>query len=524
MSYKGHDLDLRPSRAGLPREEAGAEARRPGSPWNRPTLPSSEPIAVDNVVLDCCNGAHDVARFHGAREVRPEHLLHALTRVAAAAAGLEEPGIRIDQLRRLTAMTIAAEAPDASADAASAPVASPAFEDILRRAADEASRRQSPATIQDVVRALLSRAPESPAAAMLLQAASDPQRLVRWRDDTGRPTFGAAATALDPADEYKVLAPAVADAVLRRLGALEAAFQSLHASIAADRTAMGDLLRELRAELVALRASRPSAADGTQRLAFEGALEARLGDLGRAVTALSERSAALDKLVASNPWEEMRARVEAVEGRVSAESLAAASGTLAGTVSERLGQAEAGLQRLREETERHWNAASERQQALEASVHAGLEKAEEARRAHERDLGEIYEALLKLGTNQHALGDNFTTWRAETSGDLSIISARLEQLDNAALDMLSRLSAEVHSLLRGNGAEGSRLGDGFKRWLYGTSNILATGWRSHTASTRDERAPLGGEPVPPRDEPGPLSEAPALPPEKARPPSEDTKS
>ena len=72
MSYRGHDLDLRPQRAGPPREETIRATPRP----------SREPIAVDQATLDCCNAAFDLARAHGAREVRLEHLLHALARVS----------------------------------------------------------------------------------------------------------------------------------------------------------------------------------------------------------------------------------------------------------------------------------------------------------------------------------------------------------------------------------------------------------------------------------------------------------
>ena len=43
------------------------------------------PIPVDATVLSCCNGAYDAALFHGAREVRPEHLPMELAAEAPAA-------------------------------------------------------------------------------------------------------------------------------------------------------------------------------------------------------------------------------------------------------------------------------------------------------------------------------------------------------------------------------------------------------------------------------------------------------
>jgi hypothetical protein len=400
MSYKGDDLDLRPAPAGLTHEGASRAAATSAQP-------SREPIAVDQAVHDCCNAAYDVAHVHGAREVRLEHLLYALTRVAAARSALAELGIRTEQLRRATAMTIADE-PSASADADGSPVASRPFEDVLRRAAALASKRQSAATLPDVLRATL----DSPAAMLVTQAASDPQKLMRWREEPARHTITTmAASTVQPA-------PAVTEAVLDRLGALEASVKSLQANLAADRIALSEVLRELRTELTALRTSR---AGGGESVADAGALS--------------------------------------------------------GAVADRLVQTEASLQQLREETQQHWATARERQQALEASVRAQVEKADASLKGHHDDLSAVTEALVKLGTNQHALGENLDAWRAETSGDLGIISSRVEQLDHAALDMLSQLSADLNARRWGNGIDRAKLAENLKRLANGTSSALATGWR-----------------------------------------------
>jgi hypothetical protein len=401
MSYKGDDLDLRPAPAGLTHEAASRPAAARAQP-------SREPIAVDQAVHDCCNAAYDVAHVHGAREVRLEHLLYALTRVAAARSVLAELGIRTEQLRRATAMTIADE-PSAFADANGSPVASRPFEEVLRRAAAIAGKRQSAATLPDVLRVLL----DSPVAILVTQAASDPQRLMRWREEPTRQTITTmAAPAAHPA-------PAVTEAVLDRLGALEASVKSLQANLAADRIALSEVLRELRTELTALRTSRP--AGGGESVADAGALS--------------------------------------------------------GAVADRLTQTEASLQQLREETQQHWATARERQQALEASVRAQVEKADASLKGHHDDLTAVTEALVKLSTNQHALGENLDAWRAETSGDLGIISSRVEQLDHAALDMLSQLSADLNARRWGNGIDRAKLAENLKRLANGTSSALATGWR-----------------------------------------------
>ena len=181
MAYKGNDLDLRPARQSAPAREApGASERAANAAGARPA--SADPIPVDDTVLACCNCAYDVARFHGSEDVRLEHLLHALTRVGAAAEVLAELGIRVDTLRRETAVAIAAEMPAGALADHGTPHASVAFQDVLRRAADQAAKRSAPAGLPDLLRTVLGGGPGSPAATLLMRAAADPQRLERWRD------------------------------------------------------------------------------------------------------------------------------------------------------------------------------------------------------------------------------------------------------------------------------------------------------------------------------------------------------
>jgi hypothetical protein len=389
MSYKGHDLDLRP--AGAQHEATGV--------GNGPDRAKREPVNVTLNVLDCFNAAFDAARVHGAREVRLEHLLHALTRVPAASVALSDLGIRVEELRRQTAMAIAAEPAGAFADGAGGPVASAPFEAVLRRAAGEAGRRGSAATLPDVLRALL----ESPAA-MLLRQSGDAQRLDRWREETGRQALTLAS--LPSAGRAAEPAPAAADAVLRRLGALEAALSELQAGLAADRGAMGDVLRDLRTEVAALRTARTMPADPAQQATAEG-----------------------------------------------------------------------GLTQLREDAERRWSAAIERQQALEASLRAQAEKAEEIRKSSHDVMGAIHDALVKLGARQDELSVSLAAWREETSGDLGIISSRVDRLDQAAHDRLGQLSDDVAALRPKRGVDTRHLGENLKRWAYGTRSAIATTWR-----------------------------------------------
>jgi hypothetical protein len=484
MAYKGIDLDLRTARP-VPISEASWPAERAA-----PARAVSVPIEVDEALLACCNCAYDVAQFHASDAVRLEHLLHALTRVAAGADVLAELGIRVDKLRRETAGAIAAEMPAGPIERGGAPHASAAFEDVLRRAADQAVHRRARAGLYDLMRTLLSGGTASPATTLLMQAAADPQRLERWRDEPRREVPVASLAAANAEASAKELLAGTHEALREHVGPLEAALRAWHEEVAADRKTLGDLLRELRSEIHAVRsevAHVPSAA-GVD--AVGALLDAKLGELGKAVAAMGERMPAIDTLAAVDPSQALKSHVEAVEGRLDAHVPGIADKVVRG-LAEHFGQAESSLQRLQERIERHLASSAERQIALEASLRAQLQSAEEARKVHDRNLGEIHQGLVKLGANQQTLGDNFAAWRYETGGDIGIVSNRLQQLEHTMLDLLGQLGGELQALRQENHGNGSRRTNGFKRWLYGTSSVFATSRRDEAASARHavERAP-----------------------------------
>jgi hypothetical protein len=275
--------------------------------------------------------------------------------------------------------------------------------------------------------------------------------------------------------------------------------ETAHAE-ASDRQVLGDLMRDVQTGFRALRsegvltAADPHAADKIQ--ALQALLEAKLGDLDSAMGSLSERLPSIQKLAAaSDSWDELRTHMETVEGRVGSQTLDVAN-RIADAFSQRLSQTEAALQLLQEETERHWSSDGERQIALEASVRAHLQGAEEAAKKQERDLGEIYQALVKLGANQQTLGDNFTAWRIETGGDIGIVNNGLQRLEQTTLDLLGHLGSDLHALREETRAGRGGLFYRFKRWLFGTSNVLEAGWREHTPTTRETSAAAPKEELP----------------------------
>jgi len=473
MPYKGNDLDLQTPRS-EPREPAGA-APPMSEPPPRPTPQDLGPVAVDELVLACCNGAYDIAKFHGAAGVGLEHLLHALTRVAPAAQKLADLGLRVDWLRRETAAAIAAEAP-AGPGWDGSPRASAALADALRRAGERAARRLAPASLDDLLRALLGGGPGSPAATLLMRAAADPQRLERWQAaplQEALPSRAPQPTVPAAAGEA---AAVLGEALSARLAQIEAGLAALRAEAAADRKMLADLLRSVESGLAGLQAQSAKAPAADPGPAVAALLDSKLGAVAGTMAALAERIAAADKPAAGEEdWQELDTRLAAVEGRLAARTSEAAT-TLATTLSARLEETQAELQRLLQ-------GASEQQAALTAMVRKRIQAAEEAAEAHGRHLAEVYQALEGLGTSQHTLGESFAAWRAECGGDIGIVSNRLQQLEQAVLDLSSQVTAEVQAL-RQEREEALRRGNGFKRWLYGTNAVLSGSWRDDVGRGR----------------------------------------
>jgi predicted signal transduction protein with EAL and GGDEF domain len=277
-----------------------------------------------------------------------------------------------------------------------------------------------------------------------------------------------------------VASPELAEALVGRLDAMASSLKSLVAQSAADRQASSALLRDAQAALQALGgAGTPTARVGSDAVE---ALSGKLGEVEKMLGVVANRLAGIDGLASTgDAWQELRERTSAIEGRLGTQALDIAN-RVGAALAERLEGAQSGLRQLEEETEKRWSSNGERQIALEAAVRAHLQSAEASAKKHERDLNEIYQALVKLGANQQTLGDNFTAWRIESGGDIGIVSNRVQQLERTVLDLFGHLGTDLRawrqeSRVGGNGVEN------FKRWLYGTSKALASSWRDAPASS-----------------------------------------
>ena len=178
MSYRGEDLDLRTPQTW----NAGAGDLASDTRGGRR---NAGPIWVDDTVLAVSNHAFDVALAHRAGEVRLEHLLHALTRIEAAAEALEARGVRVAALRRESATIIASEIPVGLPNGKGAPRRSEEFGDVLRMAAANAARRNAPAGIEDLLYVLFEHA-ELPGLALLARHTVRPHREPENRSLRGR--------------------------------------------------------------------------------------------------------------------------------------------------------------------------------------------------------------------------------------------------------------------------------------------------------------------------------------------------
>ncbi len=444
MMYKGNDLDLRtpwrPSQDRM-RTEAGF---RPHAEAGR-----GAPISVDQTVLAASNSAYDAAVFFGTREVRPEHLLYAFTRVDAARDILEQHGLHTHQLRRETIAMMSAGEPGAAWEGRASPPAAPEFEELLRRAAARAGQDGVAASVQDVMRAALSCGLESGIAALLLHAAADPQALERWAVEPALPLHLGAPLQLAS------LQPDAAEKLGARLDQVEQAMRALVAGLA-------DIQQGI---------------DG--KIAEIGASIARLADRFDAVRAFSSDAPDVD------------GRLAALETRISAQPPA-----IAEAVSYMLGQREG-----REEDASASGPIAERLASLEATLRAQTERMDEVSKTHEHDLTEVYEALVKIGDNQQTLASNLETWRLDSGGDIGIVSNRVERMENALMAVLPRprpepapTQAAVEDTdpppLRAMRVEreedyGEPPTGSFKRWLFGTTRVLPSSWREDMTALRE---------------------------------------
>jgi hypothetical protein len=475
VGYRGDDLDLRTPQA-TPGDFAIHEPVEPFIVASRPRPTAgasrSAPIWVDATLLDCCNHAYDVASAHRAAEVRLEHLIYALTGIEEAARVLEMRGVHIASLRREAATTIATEIPAVQGNGKTNPRRAQPVEEALRHAAAVAYRRQAPATVNDLIYALLDSGMEAatllrglPAAtARPAEAALDVDAL-HTRHRNGGP-----AAAQTPRG---VLADFAATSQHSRIDAIEQSLRTLTQDLANERKILSGVLQDLQRELMAQRedttrlggitqdriqtvfgdrmqgleqaflSARAPGADLTDRLGLlERALQGEISVTRSAVEALAEKPG-LDLAP-------LLLRLETIEAAAGAER------ERVRTTEEALSN---GIQALTASVERQPSVVAEQLDAANASRDTQHAATLDAFAETHRRLAALEEAL-----NAHvARAEAATTAAAQERADLR---ALLERIAERSEDGFARLSETITQDL-------SEVHDGLAR-VHSDHHALAT--------------------------------------------------
>ena len=346
MGYRGEDLDLRTPQtwSATPTDLAGISDAKSAPNGPRGAYRNG-PIWVDDTVLACSNHAFDVALAHRAGEVRLEHLLHALTRIDAAAEALEARGVRVAALRRESATIIASEIPVGLPNGKGAPRRSEEFAEVLRLAAVNAARRNAPAGIEDLLYVLFDQRSDLPGLSLLPRHTlrgsreaveslppltryvaeprySAPERVVRVPVE---PVRYAPETARPYRSEFDGTAT---DSIQNtRIEALEQMVRALSNDLASERQAVANLVKDLSQETrsqsdghglltsglqdrlqnleQAVRQTRDGDGSADAVLnsmqAVQGVIEQRLSEISRSWTVLSDKLQNLELAVREKP-------------------------------------------------------------------------------------------------------------------------------------------------------------------------------------------------------------------------------
>lgn len=514
-------------------------------------------LSEDETVLACCHHAHEVARAHGAKEVVLEHLAHALARVPAAVAVLEERSVNVDSLRRESATVISSEIP---VDQGVIPLqlkAAKDFNTVMYLAAAGASRRDERSIgVRDVLEALLAYDPKLRAVRMIrrhllgdqAEAASDPLAEVRATIDrysaevrelrlavsdlrsgqiqqttSTEKTLASLMSELvaersQLAERMKVLQDtivgqrseaanlqrlvldrlqtvertvvnsgggAVPAQLGERLQAMQRAIEAQRQDTARIEVSLGERVKSLD-ESLELRLPDPGRIEAAviERLrTFERTLETVTGGGARNLGALGERLQALERALGSQRAEVANFHAS-ITGELKALEKAMASqpgnGVFHGQLTERLLVLERMLASHRSElasfqssfgssggviqlavekalegrssgdparfepmlksfeaqlaaAAKSWTGASERIAAVEQTLGQQGKQVGLINQAVDGELMQIRKALVALGHAQQTLSTAIDEWRLNNSGDLSVISNRLESLEKTAL-------------------------------------------------------------------------------------------
>ncbi len=516
MVYRGGDLELRTPQ-GLPASGRGTARETEGGAngWRSlsddradhrpPQEEPAEPIWVDDIVMDCCNQAFELASAHRAGEVRLDHLLHALTVVEGALTALEQKGIRTAPLRRETGARIAADIPLPAG--APPPRRSSELQKTLNRASAWAYARRRPVSVLDLMTVLL-QAPREWAGVDLVHQFTDDWsfrdstetrervRVAALSQYTSEPApvptppsyvTQAWATRMEPQpapiqrDEPQPppeLARALAqvaerlqsiNVLERKLGDFEQVLSGLAERLSGIERGLQDGGRQNLNGLSAITERLGAVEQKLEGIQPEhplGALEARLADI--------ERQGIETGLLISAADETLKA----ISARASDEQNDVAR--LAGDVRTELSGMSTALELQRtniisaiSQTVRESLPQQAPHAPLPPEVLSKIAQAETALGALDgridasgqalsrefghlnislnRELGQFHENLVKLNVNQKTIAEGMDQWRLDTTADLGTLNGRIEEVERTTAkmsDVQDTLQSSVEYLYR----------------------------------------------------------------------------
>lgn len=512
MGYRGGDLDLRTPRTwSSSAPESAAQSNY--EPRPRASYPAG-PIWVDEVVLACVNHAYDVALAHRAAEVRLEHLLHALTRIDAAAEVLEIRGIRAVALRRETATAIASEIPVGLSGGDVGPRHSEELEHVLRAASLIASRRNAPASVDDLLHLMLDVEPDLPGLGILARVDmrfsvgnGSYARQPRGQKVQAAPAAAAAHQASREAPRLSrpdFTTTVVDNAQNVRLDALEQMMRSLSADLVSERQGLANLLGDLQRDLPGLRGHQSDFGPMSDRVAsiersvtagFEqfslalASIENDLRSRSHATVDLSpitSRLEIIEEALLSRDGEkairEVSERLDRLETTLAGERTRSAEsgalligevGQLARSVDayrtetaallppmqERVQEVRSAVEASELKAAERLQALSDRISSVEKLVADTLQKLIEGQEAARADLSEVSDAIVKLNVNQHTLAGSIEQNRndsrehvATVRDEIRLAAASLTGSYDAIVPRLALIEGETQRV--GGAVEG----------------------------------------------------------------------
>lgn len=503
MNYRGEDLDIR-----TPQTRGGSSLTVTEQRSSR----GGGPIYVDETVLTCCNYAYEVALAHRSSEVRLEHLLHALTRVDAAAQILESRGIRELALRRETAAFIAADIPIGLGNGQSGPRRSEDFELVLRRASEIAGGREAPASVKDVLHVMMDLEPGLRGLELLRRHLAPPQpympepRYANYEMPREQMRMVPAYYVNEPPPRMVEPRQSATDNVQNsRLDTLEQMVRGLTQDLAQEREGFSTLLQSLQSDVRAGRdgidrvsgslqgASGISADDLerkteslNERLAnFERSLETRFDIVEAALqgaggevadlTPLAQRLDNMERIIVSRGGsdddalsDKIATRLRGIvgDGNGSGEAIGSQVRTMLAPVSKKMDDLQQALDVRQGSAVSALNALSDRVGALERTLSTTDFGSSGDGNAAE-GLSEVHDALMKLNENQLTLADAVNKWRGDTELRVTKMGTTIERLHKVTVERYHRRNRLWY-------------------WLFGTDDWIAASWPSQAARVEEE--------------------------------------